>query len=295
MEFEEEYRNRINRVASYIDDNLSQQLTLNDLAKVSGISVFHLHRLFQLYTGEPLAGYLRRQRIARGMKEIAYGSSRSVIEIAFDLGYENTSDFIRAFKKRFGITPKRGPNKGGSTLGLWRSQKSDSKNQQLEPMRIEQRSGFFLLGTSVKGYEARSFEKAAQTCFKTVIRDLDGCEVMNKVGKPYAIFFDDPDLSFADSMTYFGGFEWFEPERPDNCELELFKLAPSLWAVFLHQGSYKTLWQTWNLAYRNWLPLSNYDLGENYPFELYVNDPRTVRGESQLLTEIYIPLKVRSK
>jgi AraC family transcriptional regulator len=294
MEFEEEYRNRINRIASYIDDNLSQQLTLNDLAKISGISVFHLHRLFQLYTGEPLAGYLRRQRIARGMKEIASGSSRSVIEIAIDLGYENTSAFIRAFKKRFGMTPKSDQNKGGSTLGLWRSQKSDSKNQQLESMRIEQRPGFFLLGTSVKGYEARSFEKAAQTCFKTVIRDLDDCEVMNKVGKPHAIFFDDPDLSFADSMTYFGGFEWFETERPAKSELELFKLPPSLWAVFLHQGSYKTLWQTWNLAYRNWLPLSNYDLGENYPFELYVNDPRTVRRESQLVTEIYIPLKVRS-
>lgn len=294
MEFEEEYRNRINKVASYIDDNLSQQLTLSDLAKFSGISVFHLHRLFQLYTGEPLAGYLRRQRIALGMKEIAHGSSRSVLEIAIDLGYENASAFIRAFKKRLGITPKRHQSKGGSTLRLWRSQKSDSKNQQSEPLRIEQRSSFYLLGTSVRGYEARSFEKAAQTCFKTVISDLEGCEVMNKVGKPHAIFFDDPDLSFADSMTYFGGFEWFEPERPAKSQLELFKLVPSLWAVFLHRGSYKTLWQTWNLAYRNWLPLSNYDLGENYPFELYVNDPRTIRRESQLVTEIYIPLKVRS-
>ena len=286
--------NRINRVASYIDENLSQNLTLNDLSRVSGISVFHLHRLFQLYTGEPLAGYLRRQRISRGMKEIAHGSSRSILEIAIDLGYENSSAFIRAFKKRFGMTPRKNQNSSESTLGLWRSQKSDSKNQQQKPTRVEQRSGFYLLGTSVKGYEARSFEKAAQKCFKRVISDLDASEVMNQVGKPHAIFFDDPDLSFADSMTYFGGFEWFQVEKPPKSQLELFTLNPSLWAVFLHKGSYKTLWQSWNLAYRNWLPLSRYDLGENYPFELYLNDPRTVKRESDLLTEIYIPLKERS-
>lgn len=294
MEFEEEYRNRINRVASYIDENLSKNLTLNDLSRVSGISVFHLHRLFQLYTGEPLAGYLRRQRVSRGMKEIAHGSSRSVIEIAIDLGYENTSAFIRAFKKRFGITPKKNRDFNGSTLSLWQSQKSDSKILQQAPNRIEQRAGFSLLGTAIKGYETRSFEKAAQKCFKKVIGDLEACELMTQVGKPHAIFFDDPDLSFSDSMTYFGGFEWFQSEKPQTSNLDLFKLNPSLWAVFLHKGSYKTLWQTWNSAYRNWLPLSQYDLGENYPFELYLNDPRTVKRESNLLTEIYIPLKERS-
>ncbi len=102
----------------HTDENLSQNLTLNDVSRVSGISVFHLHRLFQLYTGEPLAGYLRRQRVSRGMKEIAHGSSRSVIEIAIDLGYENTSAFIRAFKKRFVITPKKNRDFNSSTLRL---------------------------------------------------------------------------------------------------------------------------------------------------------------------------------
>lgn len=294
MEFTDEYRHRINRVAHYIDDNLSQNLTLNDLAKVSGISAFHLHRLFQLYTGEPLVGYVRRQRVSRGMKEMAHGSSRSVLEMAIDLGYDSTSSFIRAFKKRFGVTPKSEQNRGESTLSLWKSQRSDSKNQQIGPLRIEQRPSFYLLGTAVKGYEARSFERAAQKCFKTVISDLENSKMMNQVGKPHAIFFDDPDLSFAESMTYFGGFEWFQTEKPLQSSLELFKINASLWAVFQHRGSYRALWQTWNAAYRNWLPLSSYDLGENYPFELYVNDPRKVKKESELITEIYIPLKERS-
>jgi AraC family transcriptional regulator len=293
MEFEAEYRSRINRVASYVDEHLAEDLTLNDLAEVSGISVFHLHRLFQLYTGEPLAGYVRRQRISRGMRELARGSARSVLEIALDLGYENTSAFIRAFKKRFGITPKSGKGASGSTLELWRSQRSDSKHPQLTPVRVEQRASFRLLGTAVKGYEARSFERAAQKCFKAVISDLERSEVLAQVGKPHAIFFDDPDLSFSESMVYFGGFEWFRSENPMQSSLELFEVPSSLWAVFLHQGSYRTLWQTWNAAYRNWLALSSYDLGESYPFELYVNDPRTVRRDSELVTEIYIPLKER--
>jgi AraC-like DNA-binding protein len=39
--------------------------------------------------------------------------------------------------------------------------------------------------------------------------------------------------------------------------------------------------------------VSSYNLGESYPFELYVNNPRTVRRDSELVTEFYIPLKER--
>lgn len=292
MKFNEEYQSRINKVADFIDQNLDRKLTLREFAEVSGISIFHFHRLFLMYTGEPIAGYIRRKRLSIGMKEIAHGSDRSVLDIAIALGYENSSAFIRAFKKRFGISPKNESRQNASSLTLWKSQKSDSKLQTISPIRIEQRSHLNILGTAVKGKEARSFEKAAQNCFKKVISELNERKLMNQVGRAVAVYFEDPDLSALDSMTYFGGFEWFY-EQPNNSKLELMQLNANNWAVFEHHGSYNTIWQTWNSAYRNWLPLSGYDLGDNYPFELYINDPRTVKKESELKTEIYIPLKER--
>ena len=61
------------------------------------------------------------------------------------------------------------------------------------------------------------------------------------------------------------------------------------WVVSLHQGSYETLWQSWNRLYRNWLPASGFVLRDAAPFELYLDNRKTVPSE-KLRTEIWIPV-----
>lgn len=62
------------------------------------------------------------------------------------------------------------------------------------------------------------------------------------------------------------------------------------WAVFQHVGPYDTLWQTWQAAYRDWLPTSGHELRDAIPFEDYVDDPSQIAPE-KLRTEIFIPIK----
>jgi AraC family transcriptional regulator len=50
------------------------------------------------------------------------------------------------------------------------------------------------------------------------------------------------------------------------------------------------MWQTWNAAYRDWLPTSGEKLRDAMPFEVYLNDKRQVLSE-KLITEIYIPIE----
>jgi AraC family transcriptional regulator len=92
-------------------------------------------------------------------------------------------------------------------------------------------------------------------------------------------------------MQYFGGFEWSDTERVSFDGLIPMHVKSGLYAVFAHKGSYSSLWQTWNAAYRNWLPNSGYQLTDVFPFEIYIVDPRTARREENLLTEIYLPIE----
>jgi AraC family transcriptional regulator len=66
-------------------------------------------------------------------------------------------------------------------------------------------------------------------------------------------------------------------------------IQAGLWAVFPHVGAYDTLWQTWNLAYKAWLPNSTAQLRDAPPFEVYLSNKRTTSPE-KLRTEIYLPV-----
>lgn len=67
-------------------------------------------------------------------------------------------------------------------------------------------------------------------------------------------------------------------------------LASGAYAVFLHQGPYDTLHQTWRAIYRDWFPRSGEAPGASPPLELMLNSPQNT-APADLLTEIWIPLR----
>ena len=79
-----------------------------------------------------------------------------------------------------------------------------------------------------------------------------------------------------------------EPAAGDGLAYQT--LPAGRWAVFQHVGPYDTLWQTWQAAYRDWLPTAGYELRDAVPFEDYVDDPSQIAPE-KLRTEIFIPIQ----
>jgi AraC family transcriptional regulator len=72
-----------------------------------------------------------------------------------------------------------------------------------------------------------------------------------------------------------------------NVDLQV--LPAGRWAVFQHKGPYNTLWQSWNVAYRDWLPRSGERPRDVPPVEVYLNNVNDTTPE-QLRTEILIPI-----
>lgn len=91
-------------VISYIDENICTKLTVEDIAANAYISPAHLQRLFHVTFGMTIAKYVHRQKLEKAL-ELLYDTDRKVCDIAYDVGFEHESSFIRSFKREFGITP----------------------------------------------------------------------------------------------------------------------------------------------------------------------------------------------
>lgn len=83
---------------------LDEDNSLGALAAEAGLSPFHLHRLFVEVAGETPKAYTQRLRLSRA-GVLLVTTSRSVLDIALDCGFQSHEVFTRAFRKRFGITP----------------------------------------------------------------------------------------------------------------------------------------------------------------------------------------------
>ncbi|MGX7199745.1 helix-turn-helix transcriptional regulator [Enterococcus nangangensis] len=89
----------------YIQENIAEPFTVQDLAQNLYVSRGHLSREFKNYTGVTLHAYILKRRLLLAKKYIA--QNETISNAALQCGFVDTSYFIRAFKKEFQITPKQ--------------------------------------------------------------------------------------------------------------------------------------------------------------------------------------------
>lgn len=92
-------------IIEYIENHYMEKITLEDLANYCNISVYHLARLFKKLTGKSPIDYICQYRLTIA-SNMLISTNKSIIEIALDTGFNNISYFNRAFKNKFGITPR---------------------------------------------------------------------------------------------------------------------------------------------------------------------------------------------
>ena len=83
-----------------------QRLTIADYARLSGRSLSSFQRDFKRAFGMAPGAWLREAKLAKGL-ELVEGSTLSVAEVAYEIGYADTSHFIKDFRRNFGKTPKQ--------------------------------------------------------------------------------------------------------------------------------------------------------------------------------------------
>jgi AraC family transcriptional regulator len=88
----------------HVRGHLAASISLETLAALAGLSPFHFSRVFKQATGLTPHQFVIRERMLHAQRLIRE-SSRSLIEIALEVGYTSPSHFAQVFRREVGMAP----------------------------------------------------------------------------------------------------------------------------------------------------------------------------------------------
>jgi AraC-like DNA-binding protein len=109
------------KAREYIDKHKTEKLSLANLAKATGVSVFHFSKVFHKSTGLKFSDYIARVRLEDARIRLLNPNLR-ISDIAYDVGFQSLTQFNRTFKRVFGQSPREvrahlGTHKRASKVG----------------------------------------------------------------------------------------------------------------------------------------------------------------------------------
>ncbi|MEM9331375.1 MAG: AraC family transcriptional regulator [Pseudomonadota bacterium] len=100
-------------IEQYILENIDRQIQVQELAELCNISQHHFSRRFKAAAGISPYQYVLQKKLDVGADALLADDSKSIIDVAQSVGFENPAQFAKAFRRRFGQPPR-----------FWRSARS---------------------------------------------------------------------------------------------------------------------------------------------------------------------------
>ncbi len=97
---------RMQRAIDYIEENITEKIDCEEVAKKAYSSTFHFQRVFGIMWGITLGDYIRNRKLTLAGNDLL-NPKMKVIDVALKYGYETPESFSRAFQKFHGIMPSQ--------------------------------------------------------------------------------------------------------------------------------------------------------------------------------------------
>ncbi len=293
-----EWLTAIRGAVSYAEDHLTDDVSLDDVARAVHLSPFFLQRGFSLMTGYGIGEYLRNRRLYQAALDLRK-TEEKVIDVALRYGYETPESFTKAFSRFHHATPSQ--VRGGASVKAFLPltlnisiQGGSQMDCRITPMFPFKFIGFQKVFDNETAYaEIPRFwdeicEKYAANVYAGNAPE-NPCEqalVDNCIGE-YGICIDDigeERFRYLIAGRYAGG------EVPEG--MTLYEFPRGEWAVFDCSGPLPGALQSVNTRiFREWLPGNpDYELCGNANVEWY----DTVHGEKtdpDYHSAIWIPVR----
>jgi len=268
----------------FIESHLADELTLDEIAGVGGISRFHMVRAFAAATGLSVMRYVRARRLSEAARALANGAP-DILGVALDADYGSHEAFTRAFREHFGVTPEAVRTAARiDHLKLQEPIVMDSTpTDNLQSPRFETSKPLFVAGLGAR-YTWESGGPAIPgqwQRFHQLVENIPG-----RIGKvAYGVCCNGDD---AGNFDYIAGVEVSDFSDLPR-EFSRVRIPEQRYAVFTHRDHISSIRRTINTIWNHWLPASGLKAADAPNFERYDENFDSLTGNGGL--EIWVPVR----
>ena len=270
----------IQNAIEYIEDNLTEDLIIQDIAEKACVSAFYFQRIFNILCGYSVGEYIRNRRLSLAAQEVS-STDAKIIDVAVKYGYDSPDSFTRAFTKFHGIPPSAAKARGASLKSFARVRiRLKLEGGTMLEYKIVEKAQFTVMGKVRKFNSDTSYQEIPKFWHEH-IHSEDSKIVCGMYG--ICMDFDGKifDYMFADNYLPWN-------EIPDGFETRV--IPAGTWAVFPCRGELpKSLQDINTRIWSEWLPsCRDYKLAGNYNIEMYT--PPT-ENPDDYYCEIWVPVE----
>lgn len=256
--------NQLNQSIDYIDNNLTNELNLSDIANYIGMPEQHYRNLFIFLSEMSLSEYIKKRKLYFANKDLL--NKYSVTTVATKYGY-SIDGFTRAFKSWSGYLPSQVYEHQILISFPKLSFSINIKGGINMKTRIVEQPEFNIVGVQKRvpmqfegvNDEIVALAKSITNSQKEEMHQLQNIEPKEIVNVSY-----DADESFTKEqgeLTHMIGV--LTTESNPSEQLEILNFKASKWVVFENEGEYPNVLQdTYAKIYSEWLPNSEYELSD---------------------------------
>ena len=270
---------KMNSALNYIEDNLSEDIDMEEVAKRACCSSFNFQRMFSFIADVSLADYIRRRRLSMAAMELL-SSNEKIIDVAMKYGYESPVSFTRAFYAMHGVNPSKIRKAGVKVKSYPRiSFEITIKGVEAMNYRIEELNEFRLVGYKERIPEIWDEIYKSGKCNK--IMEYNDNKKISCMGA----------CANADEK----GFDYYvatgsSKEIPDDMDELIVK--GGTYVIFECIGKMPDGQQNvWKRVFTEWFPTSNYEIVDGPQMEWYSDGDSS---SDDYKSEIWIPVRKKA-
>lgn len=283
--------NAMQKAIDYMEANLLERVTIEDIAKEANVSPYHFQRLFMILTDVTVGEYMRRRRLTLAAQELTKPGCK-IIDLAYKYGYNTPEAFSKAFRKQHGISPSEA-RKGSGKLHSYNRLVIQVNLKGAIPMkyRIVERDKIRITGVSreipcmedgvspTPGITAFWRELNENGTVQRLVQLMNG-SIKGPLGVTSSY-----DKN-KNTIEYWIG---VEQRTPAESEFAVTELPPAKWVVFEVKGPAPTAMpKAWKQIYSEWFPSNGFEPAEQAPLEVYLSEDAL---SEDAMHEIWIAVK----
>lgn len=287
----------IQQAIQYMEDHLLEDITYVDAARSVRMSGYSFHRMFSFLVGMTANEYIRSRRLSLAGQALQEGGL-SVIEAAYQYGYESPESFSKAFSRFHGSTPRQAKIKGTPLRAFGPlAVKITIGGGSMIDYRMERREAQKFLAVkrafsneTMLDENGRSIPDFWGECGANGL--IDGLKALRPQGKRDLFGLCGPVLSSESHFWYGIGVRLDEETGPAEAEALLdtgcapWQTGPAEYAVFPCVGpDGECVGQVWERFFQEFLPQTGLLQTDGTDYELYYE-----QGGKGLFCELWVPV-----